>query len=134
MTRLSCATLTLALFAAPAHAGALADALRDGADECVPMAKVHALATHEIAMNEKQFEFLRGFYVAAPPPSTELPIGDRAEIASDGDDFGVLLIDSASDQTCARFHVTDIGGFLAVINAVGAGVTVKAKDRAGKDL
>lgn len=46
--------------------------------------------------------------MAAPPTSDDLPIGDKAETISDGDDFGVILIASEADATCARFYVNDI--------------------------
>ena len=116
-------------------ADGLDDVLGQASGDCVPMAKVRAVkGLTETPLNDKQFEFVRGMWVVVPPKSSELPIGDRAEIITDGEDFGVILIDTEAQQTCARFHVHDIAGFLTLINAVGEGKTVSAKDAAGKGL
>ena len=117
-----------------AYAGPLNDALGQGSGECVPMSAVRPLVKHDEPLNAAQFDFLRGMWMTIPPVSTELPIGDKAELITDGEDFGVVLIDSESDQTCARFRVPNVGEFLTVINQVGEGKTIKAKDAAGKGL
>ncbi|MGO9417900.1 hypothetical protein [Roseiarcus sp.] len=133
MIMLRAVALAAAFACAPAFAGELSDRLAGDA-ECVKLADIRPLITHTQEQNSRQFDFVRGFYMAAPPASTALPIGDRAAIITDGQDFGVILIDNDAGETCARFHVTDIGAFLAIIEAVGEGATVKAKDAAGRPL
>jgi hypothetical protein len=133
MIMLRAVALAAAFACAPAFAGELSDGLAGDA-ECVKLADIRPLITHTEELNSRQFEFVRGFYMAALPASTALPIGDRAAIVTDGEDFSVILIDTAADETCARFRVTDIVAFLAIIDAVGEGATVKAKDAAGRPL
>ncbi len=112
------------------------DGLLSGEAECVKMETIRPLVAHEQKLNAAQFDFIRGMWMVLPPPSTDLPIGDQAEIITDGDTFGVVLIDSDSDEACARFHVPSakVADFLTVINAVGEGMKPKARDKAGDGL
>ena len=49
--------------------------------------------------------FIQALYVAIPPISHELPPGDKAELATDGNHVIAFLTDGF--QTCARFLVPD---------------------------
>ncbi|HXZ17275.1 MAG TPA: hypothetical protein VEH77_15150 [Roseiarcus sp.] len=127
--------LALALFLSFPIAGlaaSLDDVLGQDAGDCVAMARVRPHVTHSETLSSTQFEFVRAFYMAIPPLSHELPIGDHAEIVTDGDVVGVVLIDSDSDQTCARFQITP--WLLKAIKDVGRGRTVKASEAAGDGL
>jgi hypothetical protein len=110
-------------------AASLDDALGQDAGECVKMDTVRPLVTHAERLGANEFEFVRAFYMAIPPLSHSLPIGDYAEIVTDGDIVGVVLIDSDSDQTCARLQITP--WLLKAIKDVGKGVKVKASGAAG---
>ena len=56
------------------------------------------------------------------------------QIATDQTSPVIVLIDSAADLACARLHIADLAGFVAVLADVGRGRTVKAKDAAGAPL
>ena len=62
-----------------------------------------------IKLTPEQFQFTRALYVAIPPISKTLPVGDRAVIAKDGGKAMIALIsgDKESTQTCARFMAPD---------------------------
>jgi len=124
--------LTLALaFLMSLPAGALAspldDALSEAAGVCVKMETVRDASTHIAPLNAAQFEFARAVYAIIPPVSHELPPGDRAEIVTDGETVGVVLIDSDSDQTCARFAAPAF--LMKMLDEVGKGVTTKPGER-----
>ena len=58
-----------------------------------------------IAMIREYLLFYTSTYVAIPPVSHELPPGDKAELATDGNHVNAFL--TGGSQTCARFLVPD---------------------------
>lgn len=123
----------LLLAASAAQASPLDDLLGGEAD-CVKMADVRAAAKVETRLDVRQFDFVRGMWMAVPPVSRELPIGDTAELVSDGDTSGIVLVDTDADETCARLRIRDLADFLDLLAEIGEGKTVRAKDAAGRGL
>ena len=127
-----------AVFAsAPPRAETLDDILGPKGSQCVPMAKVAALSKRVTPLNEAQFDFLRGIFMATPPATLDLIPGDKAAIADDGELMTILFIDSDSDRACVRFMPRAIDAYatlLDVVAQVGAGAKPKAKDKIGSGL
>ena len=97
---------------APLHAGG-----------CVPIASVRA-AGATVTLTPEQFQFVRAFYMAVPPVSHELPPGDHAFVAKDGDGSTVLgLYEEASGEACATFEAPD--WLMKLVDEVGRGETGK---------
>jgi hypothetical protein len=73
--------------------------------QCVPIAAIEAAAKDYRPVSQDTYRFIQALYVAIPPISHELPPGDKAELATDGNHLIAFLTDGS--QTCARFLVPD---------------------------
>ena len=73
--------------------------------QCVPVAAIEAAAKSYRPVSQETYRFIQAIYVAIPPISHELPPGDKAELATDGNHIIAFLTDGS--QTCARFLVPD---------------------------
>ena len=79
--------------------------LAPNSPECVPVAAIEAAAKNYRAVSQDTYRFIQALYVAPPPISRELPPGDKAELATDGNHVLAFLTDGL--QTCARFLIPD---------------------------
>ena len=117
MIKRALAVAALMAAAPAAHAaGAFDHWLNPEGARCVPVADIGAVAK-VVTLEPGQFEFLRGLYIAMPPLSHDLPSGDHAIIASNGEETMAALVDG--DQTCARFLLPN--WLLDMVFAVGRG-------------
>jgi hypothetical protein len=73
--------------------------------KCVPVAAIEAAAKDYRPVSQDTYRFIQALFVATPPISHELPPGDKAELATDGNHVLAFLTDGL--QTCARFLVPD---------------------------
>ena len=73
--------------------------------KCIPVAAIEAAAKGYRPVSQETYRFIQAIYVAIPPISHELPPGDKAELATDGNHVIAFLTDGS--QTCARFLVPD---------------------------
>ncbi len=107
----------LAPFCAQAQDGGVFDKWLDQkAPVCVPVSDLKAVS-RVTDLTPAQFQFVRALYVALPPVSRTLPPGDRAIMATAGEDVMLGLVDN--DQTCARFLAPDF--IQAMLVQVGEG-------------
>lgn len=74
------------------------------APECVPIGEF-ASVSRVVDLGPEQFQFVRALYVAIPPVSRTLPAGDRAVMASAGDETMLALV--SDNLSCARFLAPD---------------------------
>jgi hypothetical protein len=104
---------TAAAFAVLASTAAFADDVRVGpfakffgpdAPQCMPISEVAKVST-SIDLTPEQFQFARALFVAIPPVSHDLPVGDHAVMATAGGVIMIALVDG--QQTCARFVAPD---------------------------
>jgi hypothetical protein len=79
--------------------------LAPNSPECVPVAAIEAAAKNYRPVSQDTYRFIQALYVATPPISRELPPGDKAELATDGNHVLAFLTDGL--QTCARFLIPD---------------------------
>ena len=79
--------------------------LAPNSPECVSIAAIEAAAKNYRPVSQDTYRFIQALYVAIPPISHELPPGDKAELATDGNHVIAFLTDGL--QTCARFLVPD---------------------------
>ena len=79
--------------------------LTPNSPECVPVTAIEAAAKNFRPLSQDTYRFIPALYVVIPPISHELPPGDRAELATDGNHVIAFLTDGS--QTCARFLVPD---------------------------
>jgi hypothetical protein len=84
--------------------------LAPNSPKCVPVAAIEAVAKAYRPVSQETYRFIQAIYVAMPPISHELPPGDKAELATDGNQLIAFLTDGP--QTCARFLVPDFLGQL----------------------
>lgn len=92
--------------------------------KCIEVAPLKAVAK-VVELSPSQFEFVRGLYVAIPPVSHKLPVGDHAILAVAGDSQMVALVDS-DGQSCSRMQIANF--ILDEIMAVGRGDVVHVGD------
>ena len=78
--------------------------LSPNSPKCVPVAAIEAEAKNYRPLSQDTYRFIQALYVVIPPISHELPPGDKAELATDGNQVIAFLTDGP--QTCARFVVT----------------------------
>ena len=74
-------------------------------------------------LTPEQFQFVRGFWMAIPPATPELPPGDKAFLAKDSNGVAVLGLFDDGGQVCAVFQATD--WIERVVDQVGRGETGK---------
>jgi hypothetical protein len=91
--------------------------LTPNSPECVPVAAIEAAAKQYRPVSQDTYRFIQALYVAIPPMSHELPPGDKAELATDGNHVIAFLTDGS--QTCARFLVPDF--LIQIIKQVEGG-------------
>jgi len=102
-------------------AGALDPFLRPDGPRCVPLDAI-TKAAKVATLTPEQFQFVRALYVAIPPVSHELPPGDHAILAVDGNNAMAALV--GDDQSCARLQLTDYA--VRMLFQVGEGENGKA--------
>jgi hypothetical protein len=73
--------------------------------KCVAVTAIEAAAKDYRPVSQDTYRFIQALFVATPPISHELPPGDKAELATDGNHVLAFLTDGL--QTCARFLVPD---------------------------
>ena len=78
------------------------------------MAIIREVSDRIDKLNERQFEFVRALYIAIPPISTELPPGDMAWLATNGDRHMAGLEGDVIGEggktilaSCARFMIPE---------------------------
>ena len=102
---------------APGSFHALFGPLTSG--DCVAIAKVRA-AGMTVTLTPEQFQFVRAFYMATPPVSRELPVGDKAFLAKFANgEMAFGLFDEGVGQVCAAFEASD--WLATIVDAVGRG-------------
>jgi hypothetical protein len=79
--------------------------LASNSPELVPVAAIGAAAQNYRPDSRGAYCFIQALYVAIPPVSHELPPGDKAELATDGNHVNAFL--TGGSQTCARFLAPD---------------------------
>jgi hypothetical protein len=73
---------------------------------CVPLDKIRKIAPVSV-LDERQYDFVRGFWMGIPPQSDSLPPGDSAFLTSGGgndNDDAVGTFDSSDGEVCAVVH------------------------------
>ena len=111
-------------FAAEAEAGVFAEWLSADQSECIPLAEVNKVADGSIPLNGDQFQFVRALFVAIPPVSDKLPVGDHAALFLDGANKAVMVGIMDGDWVCARFAAPDF--LVNIITKVGKGEIARA--------
>ena len=89
---------------------------------CVTIDAVRAVGA-TVQLTPEQFQFVRGFWMATPPATRELPPGDKAFLAKDANGVAVLGLFDDGGQVCAVFQATD--WIERVVDEVGRGETGK---------
>ena len=70
--------------------------------KCVPVAAIEAVAKDYRPVSQETYRFIQAIYVAIPPISHELPPGDKAELATDGNQVIAFLTDGPHLRTISR--------------------------------
>lgn len=73
---------------------------------CVKMDDVRN-ASAIVQLTPDQFQFVRAFWMALPPASSELPPGDKAFLAKDAEGLAVMGLYDDAGQICAVLKATD---------------------------
>ena len=93
--------------------------------DCVAMTDVRAVGS-VVQLTGDQFQFVRAFYMAIPPLSHELPVGDKAFYAKDSTGTGSFGLYDEAGSVCAVFVSTD--WLQKLIGEVGRGEVGKRGD------
>ena len=92
------------------------------ADDCQDLSKAKkTISDHGgrwIDLTAEQFQFMRGAFYGNPMTADRLPFGDRAVLATHGDDEGGIIFFVDGDQACDPLRIaTERQSILAEVGA-----------------